>query len=341
MCEVQEYKIPEISVIIPIYNRERFVRPLIEYLRKQSFRDYECIIVDDGSTDHTGSLCDSLTADDKRFIIRHTANLGVSHARNLALDIAKGTYITFVDSDDIIPEDYLEKLYVRIKTGNADMIIGSFCRIYPSDNKMEKIEYPYKDCVYSMDQLLPDFAVRQKENGVYGRCFAKIFPRKYASNVRFDEKIKLAEDFDFYLRIYPRIKNVLFDNTCEYGYYDGAENSSVCVKDNEIDYIAQLQICLRYKHFLKMNNCYADMNRTIVDEQIKNYLFFSVFHCDIEHLRSRLNTVRKYYKCSGVSVADTRGLKGFVLRCIHYNREKELILVMAAYRFLRRLLKGY
>lgn len=335
-----EQAVPEISVIIPTYNRETYILPLVQRVKNQTFGNFECIIIDDGSTDQTGILCETSTAGDKRFIVKHTANFGVSHARNAALDIAKGEYITFIDSDDSIPDDYLEKLINRIKTQHVDMVIGSFCGVHV-DGKTEKINYPFEDRVYTLDELFPNFAEIQKKNGVFGWCWAKIFPRKHVLNIRFDESLKLAEDFDFYLRLYPKIQSVYFDNTCEYGYSAGADNSSIQIDDDDIDYLAQLKISIRYKEFLENAGVFFGRNEQIVTEQIRKYAYFAVFHSKLSNLHHVFQDVCKMIKQSGIKPEKRNGLTGIVLNCVFTENEKRAARIMTAYRAARKLLKGH
>ena len=331
---------PKVSIIVPVYNREKFIQQLVMGIKEQSFRNFECILVDDGSTDRTGYLCDSLTFGDERFIVKHTSNFGVSHARNIALDIARGQYITFVDSDDSIPKDYLEKLVQRIETLKVDIVIGSFFLIY-ADGKAEKIDYPFEARVYALPEVMINFALNQKESGVFGRCWGKIFLRETISDIRFDESLKLAEDFDFYLSLYPKINSLFFDNTCEYGYYVGADNSSVQVADDDIDYIAQLRIYIHYKEFLEKEGYYCGQNEKIIEEQIQNYLFFSILHSKPHTIHETFHEVYSFFKISNIKPLRMKGLKGIVLNCIFNNNENRAFVIMKVYWILRQLLKGH
>ena len=336
----ERFNTPKISIIIPIYNREQYIQGLIKCIKEQSFQGYECIIIDDGSTDKTGILCDLLITGDERFIVKHISNSGVSHARNIGLDIARGKYITFVDSDDRIPIDYLERLLKRIETLDVDIVIGSFIRVY-ANGKKEKIEYPFDERIYTFDELMPSFARIQKDSGVFGKCWGKLFPRGIISGIFFDESLNLAEDFDFYLKTYPRINTVFFDNTCEYSYYEGAENSSVKVADDDIDYIAQLKICIHYKEFLEHAKCFCGENEQIVTEKIQNYLFFSILHSKLKDLHQIFREVHRLFKESGIKPVKMKSLKGIVLYCIYTNNECCAIIIMTAFRIIRKLMRGH
>lgn len=341
MFEINKYSCPEISVVIPTYNRDNLIQRLFECLKKQTFQNFECILVDDGSTDNTAEVCDSIARDDNRFIVKHIRHSGVSHARNLGLNLATGRYLTFIDSDDVVPDDYLEKLYYNINYFNSDIVVGSFRRVNHKTRKSDKITYPYEMRVYSLEEILPDFAVRQKETGVFGRCFAKIFPRSFISDIRFDETISLAEDFDFYLKLFQKIETIYFDNTCEYGYSDEANNSSSCIDDKDIDYITQLRIRLRYKKFLETKNSFDGTNKIVVSDQIRNYIYFSIYHCDICNFYSTFEKVRELYLLSDVDIENSPSFKGFVLKRVQKKQWKSLWTAMLIYKLGRKILKGH
>lgn len=97
------------SIIIPVYNVEQYLDKCLKSISKQTFLDFECIIVDDGSPDNSNAIIDKYVNKDQRFKVIHQKNMGLSAARNTGLDAAKGDYIAFVDSDDYIANDYLEK----------------------------------------------------------------------------------------------------------------------------------------------------------------------------------------------------------------------------------------
>ena len=114
----------KISVIVPIYNVAEYLPECIESVQKQTFDDFEIILVDDGSTDGSGKICDDYAANDARIQIIHQNNAGLSAERNAGLEIATGDYIAFVDSDDIVADEYLSCMYEEITAQSADMVIA-------------------------------------------------------------------------------------------------------------------------------------------------------------------------------------------------------------------------
>ena len=127
---------PQISIIVPVYNSEKYLGACIDSILAQSYRDFELILVDDGSRDSSPRICDDYAQKDSRVKVIHKANGGVSAARNDGLDIAKGEYVTFIDSDDWVEGEYLETLS---KFGKYDIVFFSHRLIYEDGYNSEFI----------------------------------------------------------------------------------------------------------------------------------------------------------------------------------------------------------
>ena len=281
-----------ISIVMPVYNKEKYVAMILEDLSNQVFSDFECILIDDGSTDNTGEICDIFSKKDSRFLVYHIPNGGVSHARNVGMSKAKGKYLTFVDGDDRVHPNYLENLYHCIKKNNVDLVIGSIEKVWSNSDKTISIIPPYLG-YRKMDDIMPSFARFQQDTGIFGICTAKLFRRSLVQNICFNESLCLAEDFDFYLNLYNLVNTIYFDDKPYYFYLQSAENSSVLTQDNEIDYVAQVHIMLHYREFLQSRKAYCAENKKIVEHRLSNYVFFALLHCKREKLKLRYLTLRK------------------------------------------------
>lgn len=326
-----------ISVVIPVFNKEKYLQNIFDCLLRQTFEDFECIIVDDGSTDGSGNLCDKLASSDNRFRVFHILNGGVSHARNLALNKAKGEYITFIDADDRIPENYLECLYKTITESKADMVICSVTKVWES-GKQEKVEL-LPNGVYEKKDLLPGFAEYQKKTGMYGYCCGKIFSKQLTTEKQFDENICLAEDFDFLLKLYPEINSIGFTDATTYFYLQNAENSSSVIDDSAIDYRAQLSVNLRYKHFLENENAYTSANREIVSQILSNYVYFTVFYCDILKLNDIYEDLQAVCQEERIEMHGRNLYEKWILRLFGKNQFWLLKFSLKCYRMARKLLR--
>ena len=184
-----------ISVIVPVYNVEKYVKECIDSILSQSYKNLEILLIDDGSTDNSGKICDRYSELDKRIKVVHKNNGGLSDARNAGLNIAKGNFVTFIDSDDIISDDYIESLYVCQLKKNADIVV---CRFTRFKNRDELLNYKstsfYNEySVSSIDYYLK--TLYQNDHTLYSvSACAKLYKRSVFDNLRYD-KGKMNEDF--------------------------------------------------------------------------------------------------------------------------------------------------
>lgn len=170
----------KLSIIIPVYNVESTLERCIRSVFSQSFQDYELILVDDGSTDRSGEICDHCASGDSRIKIIHQKNTGLSGARNSALDMAKGEYITFIDSDDFLAQDTYQPLMEQLLTDkNIDMLEYSIFERYGSSKQSHKLILP--DAEYT------DMKAYWLKGKAYRHTYAcnKIFRRELFRSVRF------------------------------------------------------------------------------------------------------------------------------------------------------------
>lgn len=125
----------KITIIMPVFNKEKYIRETIESVLNQTLNEFEFIIIDDGSTDKSGIISDVYARKDERIRVIHIPNGGVSNARNIGLDMAEGEYITFIDADDRVTEGYLENLYDCITNSKADMVISGYKKVWEDSIK--------------------------------------------------------------------------------------------------------------------------------------------------------------------------------------------------------------
>lgn len=190
-----------ISVIIPAYNAQAYLRDCLESVLAQTYTDWEAIIVDDGSTDSTASIALEYAGKDKRFRVVSTPNQGVSSARNLALDMSKGEWITFLDSDDLLPENALERYVANIGQG-IDIISGETgCCGQTQSHKIYKNRY--NKAIYPNEALKSGLY----QTGISASVWAKLYNRKVVKTLRFPENMRY-EDLVFFCRVFMQAKRV-------------------------------------------------------------------------------------------------------------------------------------
>ncbi len=275
---------PKISIIMPVYNKRSYLERSLDSVLNQDFSDYELIAIDDGSTDESLEILKKYASKDKRVNVIHTENQGVSHARNIGLDNANGEYITFVDADDEIKQNYLSSLYEKMQEIDTDVVIQGIIKVFPDGHKINT-DSGLKNGIYQISGLLPEFATIQKQTGIFGYCVAKLFSSEMVKSIRFDEELNLAEDFDFYLKLYQKMNTIYMDNETNYLYYQDLPGSSVDVRDENIDYRGQFIVNCRYREFLKNYDSYDENNKKIVDDLIKNSAYHMLFYSDKKDFR--------------------------------------------------------
>lgn len=150
---------PYISVIVPAYNAEKYIRRCLDSLRQQTLHNIEVIIVNDGSTDNTPSIIDEYAKQDERFKTFHTSNHGVAFARQFALERTSGEYVIHVDADDWVDVTLLENLYITAKQSNADFVLCDFCT-HANNASEEKKLLPtsFNQTSFFLDLLLVKFS---------------------------------------------------------------------------------------------------------------------------------------------------------------------------------------
>ena len=323
----------KLSIIVPVYNKKKYLYCVLESIRKQEFNDFECILVDDGSTDGSQNICDVFSKKDTRFITVHMSNSGVSNARNTGLKRARGSYITFIDADDSIDFNYLKKLADDIENTGADFIITGMKKYWEDTNNVEYLKIPING-LYTFKEILPQFAEIQLKTGIFGFCCGKIFKKEIANNIFFDASISLAEDFDFYLKIYPKVKKVYFDAECFYGYLQESSNNSV-KSDNQIDYLTQLKINLRYREFLKYMNSYSNNNQNIIDSRVNDYIYFVILYSNRKNIKNNVTELYKLINNDDIITNSNLSLKSIILWLIKFKRVSSIKFVLCIYDFLR------
>lgn len=213
---------PLISVIVPVYNVERVLHFCIDSIIAQSYKDFELILVNDGSADNSGEICDQYAERDKRISVIHKENGGVSSARNVGIKKSKGEYICFIDADDYVEQSYLMDL-IQYKEENPkfDNIWCGFQTVdnYVNANTLQKNVYNSKEqkSVVSKNQIM-DLHEKWLDSGPV----CKLYSRKLIidNQLSFIETLSLGEDLSFnfqYLDITD--SDILLINKCLYNYY--------------------------------------------------------------------------------------------------------------------------
>ena len=210
----------KITVIVPVYNVENYLRKCLDSIIAQTYKNIEIIVVNDGSTDASGQICQEYTQIDNRIVYIEKENGGLSEARNVGLDKMTGSYVTFIDSDDWIEQDYIETLYKKIVEYQADIAVGN----YYSYNEDEETYYfhiygdSYYEKVYDNISIFENlYESQEMKSFALISAWGKLYKAKLFDYLRFD-KGKLGEDGYFNQKMYLSVNKVVYLNKGLYAY---------------------------------------------------------------------------------------------------------------------------
>lgn len=233
----QNENMPKVSIIVPIYKAEKYLNRCIDSILAQTFTDWELLLIDDGSPDRSGEICDEYAQKDSRIRVFHKKNGGVSSARNLGLDNVQGEYVTFVDSDDWIDMDNMAICIPLMIANVLDVLQYSFKRV---DDK-KKVLY-----VKEVNSKVLDLQHYISNDSFYCVWGAYIRTSIISENkIRFDENLKLAEDQIFMMTVMSNSNRFQAINSVYYNYYFNTESATNNEKVQDL--IQSSYCCMDYK----------------------------------------------------------------------------------------------
>lgn len=242
-----------ISVIVPVYNVEKYLPQCIDSILAQTYTDFELIIVDDGSTDRSGQICDEYKDKDSRVYVVHQENRGVSAARNVGIDMAKGEYIAFVDSDDYVSGEYLEKLYNCLACNNADISICGMLSFFDGKKLDSDLVESIKKDRTVMTGREACLSIYKMDGRVSVMPWGKMYKASLFDNIRYPIGL-IYEDDATTPRLFYKAKNVAMFADALYFYRnreDSITNTSFSAK--KFDGVKAVDICIDF--FSEKNDC--------------------------------------------------------------------------------------
>lgn len=211
-----------ISIIVPIFNTEKHLHQCLDSISSQSYENFECLLINDGSTDASASICREYVAKDARFRYFEKENGGVSSARNLGIERSGGggAYITFIDSDDWVEFDYLEVLYSAIIQETADISVSTYRTYEMSKNQwlfhaFKRVEHQK---VFSRQELFNKLMFLDSFDSSYGFASCKLVRKSVLTGIWFNESTHLGEDMEFWFKLYLIAEKSVFSNRDTYVY---------------------------------------------------------------------------------------------------------------------------
>lgn len=258
---------PKVSIIIPVYNVENYIERCIDSILNQTFQNFEILLIDDGSTDKSGKICDNYSLKDSRIRVFHKSNGGVSSARNLGIQKSLGEWIYFCDSDDEVCLNGIENLLSNA-AGDIKFVMYGY-------NIDSKISY----CVRANEYISPEEAkirlFKSPDNSYQGYLWSKLFKREVIQNNKlyFDSNIKYNEDRLFIFKYIHTLRSKIFYSSLPvYNHYTNEEGAMCSIhKGNYLNYISDLIA------FKRMEELATGQNNQLLKNLISISLFDSYF----------------------------------------------------------------
>ncbi len=253
-----------ISVVVPVYNVELFLEHCLNSLINQTYKNIEIVVVDDGSTDTSGEICDNFAEKDSRIKVLHTENGGLSAARNVGIENSNGEYICFVDSDDWIDLNMIEQLYSAITLNGADYAVCGM-----KDEFRDMPLAPSKTASWNYCGLKDALEHILCDEDYYGYACNKMYKKELMGNLRFDEKLLSCEDLDFVVKFTTACKNIAYTNEKMYHYRHHGQSMTGDMKYN----VRKLSILDAYENITPIYKQYRADLLPIIE---KNYLKIAI-----------------------------------------------------------------
>lgn len=246
---------PLISIIVPVFNVARFLDECVLSIINQTIQDLQIILIDDGSIDESGVLCDQFAERDDRIMVVHQANAGVSAARNAGLRVAEGMYIAFVDSDDVLPENAYEILLMNVQENFLPM---GHVQLMTEEGMLQNSSC-FERKEISQSEFLRDLFL-EKEFSYLGYLGDKLFCRRIIENyhLRFDEKIKLNEDRLFVLTYLLHCDGVVFDEHVVYYYRQRSNGVITTTRRNVTVTDSEMTVLRSFREMQKISRSYSE-----------------------------------------------------------------------------------
>lgn len=304
-----------ISIIIPVYNAATLLPRCLDSILSQTFSDFTLILVNDGSTDGSGRICDEYAGKDGRIKVIHKENGGVSSARNTGLDISDGDFITFIDADDEIPQEYLSTLFHAITDSKADIAICDV--VFSSEGKKDNRIHCKKDVMTKAEAL----EILLSEEGINPGPYAKLFRAAVIGDLRFSP-LKIGEDWVFNLCAFDKADSFVNCKT-EYHYIDnpgGAMAGDVKYPTDEA-----LNVSYFAAEFIKQHpGMFTDKPFYLAASRVMTYIYRFAVMPETQNKKKYMDHAVKFL----------RNNRKDIRKNTFFPRKEKLLFLLASYRIL-------
>lgn len=280
---------PKISIIVPIYNMEQYLERCVDSILSQTYKDFEIILVDDGSTDNSGIICDDYAEKDQRIKVIHKKNGGISSARNAGIKLSKGQWLLFIDSDDCVKPDYVMSFFTPFPPQSKHIIIQGQTVIAQDKTYLYKIN----EKTYDKEDI--PLAIAEQEVFLHGSTYSKIYEARIVKEhqILFNESLYGMEDLLFNFEYFKYMDGMSFKSDVGYCYYE-------CNNGLHTKYQALNSEILLYDEYVAKSKPFWYYNGR--ETRTKTHIFFMMARviktaCDCyPYSKDTLNMLRNHFE---------------------------------------------
>lgn len=287
-----------VSIIIPIYNVEKYLEKCIKSMINQTYRNLEIILINDGSTDESAKICEKYKEQDSRIVFINKKNGGAASAKNEGLKIAKGDYITFIDSDDFIEPDMIEYMVNTIKKYNSDIIQCSFTNLYKNTEKFKQDKI-IEQKIGSKD-FFKLFLIKWDSSLFWN----KLFKREVIENIFFKEGRCIDDEF-FTYKCVINSKSIVTSNKIVYNYR--MRKSGVMKSESSQKQILKDRIDYLYERYELVRKKYKDLDKNFLEHLLTYYLIISKdYYVDerlLDYMKNNLKSIKGKIITSNIDIS--------------------------------------
>tara|TARA_B100000686_G_C16801940_1_gene986713 strand:- start:2424 stop:3464 length:1041 start_codon:yes stop_codon:yes gene_type:complete len=277
---------PLISIIVPVYNSSKYINKCIDSIVKQKGVDYEIILINDGSKDSSGSICDRYAKKFNNIRVFHKENEGVSAARNTGLDNCQGDFITYVDSDDFLEQNILSQMLKKQLELDVDIIIGSFNKVSPSGDVLAYVCNSEGDLLLDANEIV-DYTIsylrNPRKNQMLMSCWAKLFRRSIIekNSIRFDTSLDISEDVDFNFNYLSYVKSALLLEQTVYNHQKTLTYDSLTMRipENPRKLFGCIYVLDSIKNFVDSHSPGRDIEKDLAHFYVYQSILFMIRLC--------------------------------------------------------------
>ena len=278
-----------ISVIIPVYKVENYIERCIESVISQTYKNLEIILVDDGSPDRCGKICDDFAENDERIKVIHKENGGLSEARNCGIELATGQYLAFVDGDDFIKETMYETLYKNLISSNADISICEYVKYNEKKNKYIQKNYKNETKIFSRKEAIRKLLLDEE---ITNHAWNKLYKKKLFDNTRYPKNM-LMEDFATTYLLFEKANCVVFQDTPQYVY---VQREGSILKNMDKRFLGDLEKIEEKRYLYLIHNEKELKKEAEIERASYIKFFYNIVYTN--NINEKIDTIKykEYYK---------------------------------------------